>query len=407
MVKTSNEKKELEKETQQLKEKVMDTYNIRLYDDDECKRLYNSELGNINTFISAKINKKLSALNNDVDEDDEAITIDENKIKKSLMKSLSTEDYEKIFPKTTSYIKNNIFHGYDSMYYVLNKNSHGHILPLEYNNANFTSTFGKYFETHIANWFNKYSRKIVLTISNTEDRVFKKNNTNYLNLFSGYRFNRRDKRDLERIQRGSKGVKFIWNHIYEIWNSSVDLNFKYDQKWIRKLMFGNKLKTMIYLKGKMGRGKTAIVKFIMKCMGMHNCLTLSNDAVFMSDFNGPLVGVTLCLLDEIVHDFNIFKSLYNKLKPYITDDDMAYRNLYEKLKNLLNLTSFIMSGNYDMLKLDDPTKGDDRRIKPNDVTEKLQSAEYFMKLDSYIDNEDVQYAFSGIVLIMVIKTLMN
>lgn len=58
---------------------------------------------------------------------------------------------------------------------------------------------------------------------------------------------------------------------------------------------------------------------------------------------------------------------YNKLKPYITDETMTYRNLYEKLKTMLNLTSFIMGGNYDMLKLDDPTKGEDRRIKINDV----------------------------------------
>jgi hypothetical protein len=113
----------------------------------------------------------------------------------------------------------------------------------------------------------------------------------------------------------------------------------------------------------------------------------------MTEFNGSLLGVGLCLLDEIVHDFGSFKSLYNKLKPYITDDTMSYRNLYEKLKQLLNMTSFIMSGNYDMLKLDDPTKGEDRRIKINDVSETLKNEEYAKQLDKYLIDEDVIYAF--------------
>ena len=287
----------------------------------------------------------------------------------------------------------NIFHGYDSMYYVLNKNSNGHILPIEYNNANFNSTFGKYFELHISNWFEKYSRKVVLTIDNTKDRIYKENGTNYLNLFSGYKFNKNHKKDLDRIAKGSEGVKFIWNHIKEIWNSNNEQCFEYDQKWIRKLINGYKLLTMLYLKGKMGRGKTSIVKFIMKVLGLHTSLTLSNDAPFMTEFNGSLVGVSLCLLDEIVHDFGAFKSLYNKLKPYVTDETMAYRNLYEKLKQLKNLTSFIMSGNYDMLKLDDPTKGEDRRIKINDVADIVKDAEYCNKLDSYLQDEDVMYSF--------------
>ena len=143
----------------------------------------------------------------------------------------------------------------------------------------------------------------------------------------------------------------------------------------------------------MGVGKSSIVRFISLVMGLYNTITLSNENVFMGEFNGSLCGKALCFLDEIVHNFNDFKSLYNKLKPYIKDETMTYRNLYEKLKTMLNLTSFIMGGNYDMLKLDDPTKGEDRRIKINDVLKILKSSEYFKQLDDYINDEDVQYAF--------------
>ena len=390
MVKTSAEQKELEKRTENHKNETLDKYNIRLYSDEECRKLYLSELNNLSDYISKKVNSKKSPM---IDDDDDFIKVNESKLKSKIIKTLSVDDYEKIFPKTTSYIKNNIYHGYDSMFYVLNKNSDGHILPLEYTKTNFMSTYGTYFEEHIGIWFSKYSRKVVLTIDNTQERIFNKNGTNYLNLFSGYKFSKNDKKDLARIEKGRAGVEFIWNHIYEIWNSGNKQCFEYDKKWIRKLINGFKMKTMLYLKGKMGRGKTTIVKFIMRVLGMHTCLTLSNDAPFMTEFNGSLIGISLCLLDVIIHDFNAFSSLYNKLKPYITDDTMAYRNLYEKLKQLMNLTSFIMSGNYDMLKLDDPTKGDDRRIKVSDVADVIKDLEYCKLLDAYLADEDVMYSF--------------
>ena len=40
MVKTSIEQKELEKKTQTYKTETLEKYDIRLYSDEECKRLY-------------------------------------------------------------------------------------------------------------------------------------------------------------------------------------------------------------------------------------------------------------------------------------------------------------------------------------------------------------------------------
>lgn len=65
----------------------------------------------------------------------------EAQIRSGIEKNLTIKDYEAIYPKTIGYIKANIYHGYDSMYYVLNKNKEGYILPLEYNDSSFKSTF--------------------------------------------------------------------------------------------------------------------------------------------------------------------------------------------------------------------------------------------------------------------------
>jgi len=388
--------KELEEATKKQKETVLDSYR-NLYDDEHMKELYKKELPKFFDYLSNKKDQKLKKITQEEDDDDIVkVKVDEKKMKSKIMQTLDAETYESIFVETISYIKANIYHGYDSKYYVLNKNSDGHVLPLEYGNADFTNTFGKYFPDQIKKWFDMYSRKFVLSINNTKPRSYKEDTTNYLNLFSGYRFDKNIpeyERDLKRIEKGDAGVKFILNHIFEIWNSRNEKCYEYDMNWIYKLVAGYKLNTMLYLKGKMGRGKTAIVNFLKLVIGSHICMTISNDAPFMTEFNGSLIGIVLCCLDEVVHDFESFKSLYNKLKPYITDSTMSYRNLYEKLKTLKNLTSFIMTGNYDMLKLDDPSKGDDRRIKVNDVSDVIKDREYCDQLDAYLNDPDVQYSF--------------
>jgi hypothetical protein len=389
MVKISIEEKEQIKITNDFKDKVMDSYNTTLFVTDKCKEIYDSEQTTLYKFVANKLN-----INITIEKPEEIKHVEQSKDFINITKSLKVKDYEAIFPKTIEYIKSSIFHGNDSKYYVLNKDIRGHILPKEYSKQEFNSLYADYFEPnmyYISRWFKAYSKLFVLTIDNLQPRVFIKNDTSFLNLFQGYKYDKRGPRDLERIKKGQKGVDFIFNHIKHIWNSDNEQNFQYDYKWICKLISGYKLKTMIYLKGKQGRGKTCICQFLMKVLGEHITLTLSSDQCFTSDFNAPLMGMSLVLLDEIVHDYNGTKSVYNKIKPYITDDTMAYRNLYEKLKVLINLSSFIMAGNMDMLKLD--SNGDDRRLKVNDILDEVKDLEYCKTLDNYIDDVDVQYSF--------------
>ncbi|MDR3549868.1 MAG: DUF5906 domain-containing protein, partial [Candidatus Babeliales bacterium] len=378
MVKNSVEKI---KQTKEAKDIFIDEF-INSYDDEDMKMLYSLEIEAHKKYV-----KSLVA----------SLYVDKETVTKAditaITKNISCEEYEKNFKETTKYIKNRIWHGYDSKFYVSCKNAQGSFLAYEYANADFCTTFKNYFPDEIKAWFDKYSTKFTLTLDNSKPRSYKSNGSNFLNLFSGFRFDKHGLRDEERIKKGIDGVKFIWNHIYEIWNTGNKQNFEYDQNWVRKMVAGFKLNTLIYLKSKMGKGKGKITTFFMNVLGKQVCIPLNNDKPFTGEFNGSLLGKAFCLLDEIVHDFDDFKTLYNQLKPYITEPNMSYRNLYEKLKTLTNVTSFIMSGNYDMLKLDDPSKGDDRRIKVNEVSNEVKNQNYCDLLDGYCENEDVMYAF--------------
>jgi len=146
---------------------------------------------------------------------------------------------------------------------------------------------------------------------------------------------------------------------------------------------------MLYLKGKQGIGKSSPFNLFKSVLGHKCCLYLNNDRVF-NQLNGPLMGKTLVILDEICHDYNDFKSLGNSLKPYITEPIIGYRDLYEKMKPLKNLSSFVMSGNFDMLKLD--PNGEDRRTKINDCDNVLKEQNYYDDLQTYCEDENVIYA---------------
>ena len=357
------------------------------YSDSQMLNLFNSERYGLQDLLTQKVTEitKRRAV------ETPGYTMKEKDIK-SLKGSLLVSDYEKAFPKTIKYINERVFHGYDSRFYVGCVNEQSSFYAQEYTKSDFGSTFFQYFPTEIKTYFEMNSLKYTLTMNNEKPRTFIKHNQSFLNLFSGYRFNKNDARDEARIARGADGVEFIWDHIKNVWNSGNIQCFEYDHDWLCKLIGGFKLKTMLYLKGKMGAGKSIVVKFFIEILGIQVSCILNNDRPITGQFNGALMGKSICYLDEIVHDYNDFKSLYNQLKPYITEDHIAYRNLYEKLKLLLNTTSFIMSGNYDMIKLDDPSKGDDRRIKVNDVSEILQNNEYFSKLAKYMADKDVQYA---------------
>lgn len=370
------------KEDKYEMEKFIDNF-VPAFSENALNTIYQNEIKNFNKVVRemAKRYKR---------DDEEEVT---KKDIEEMKKKLTPKEYEQLFANTVAYVKSRIWHGYDSKYYVCTYDQFGCFFPREYTVCDFGSTFLKYFPIQIHKWFEQYSEKFILSVDNEKPRSYVKDECNFLNLFSGFKHSKLDNKDVKRVQKGKAGVEFILNHIKEIFCSNNEQIFMYVNKWIMKLVCGFKLKTMLYFKSKMGRGKGKITKFIMDILGTKVCVPLNNDRCFTGEFNGSLMAKSFCLLDEICHNFEDFKSLYNQLKPYITEDLMSYRNLYEKLKTLKNITSFMMTGNYDMLKLDDPSKGEDRRILISDVADIIKDEKYCKKLDAYCENEDVQYAF--------------
>ena len=301
-------------------------------------------------------------------------------------------DYEKAYPKTIEYLTNNIFLSDQGTYYINAINEDGIVMPKEIQDQALNKFKAK-FPNDIKTYFEKHCLKVYhIVVSPTEPRIFEKKGINYLNLFQGYKFDNKERN--EKICLKMKdSVDFIWHHIYKMWCNSNEKYYNEIKNWICALIAGKrKMRTAIYLKGKMGIGKGKIVDFLSSIIGHLNCLILNTEHTFTTQFNGQLAGKTLVNLNEIVSTHDEFISLYNRLKPWITDDYMSYRDLYSKPIVLKNLCSFILTGNHDMFKIEN-NSGNDRRFIIVDSCDELQSNEYYTKLDIAVKNENVQEAF--------------
>lgn len=198
MPKIAKEQMEPETQTEALKQETLRAYK-QLYDDDEIERLYMIELPKFKEYVDKLVKDKCDKMLNDkcdkvVEDKDRkqvGVKVDIDSIRNNIIEYLSREDYEKIFEKSTEYIKSTTFHSYDGSFYVLNKNDKGHIIPLEFNQATFNSTYLKYVSVNgplLKKWFDKYSENFVLTVNNSNPRTFKTGSSNYLNLFAGYKY---------------------------------------------------------------------------------------------------------------------------------------------------------------------------------------------------------------------------
>ena len=260
-------KKEMAAAAQDAKDAFTGNF-LPYYSDETLKERYKKEVPNMVKLLKDKKKKHQ-------DKSEAGLT---QKQLHEIDNNVSLEDYETAFPTTTQYVKDHIWHGYDAKFYVACRNATGSFFAAEYSKADFNSTFYNYFPKEIAIWFSQYSTKVTLSLDNHRPRAYKENGQYFLNLFSGYRHDRNSTKDQARVDKGAAGVAFIWDHIHHIWNSGNEANFNYDRHWIRKLIAGFKLRTMIYLKSKMGRGKGKVTTFLMNVLGKQVCLPLNNDS---------------------------------------------------------------------------------------------------------------------------------
>lgn len=302
------------------------------------------------------------------------------------------EEYELCYPKTIKYLKENIFMSDTAVFYINSMSADKAIMPKEMSKDqvnNYKTKFPEdikvYFEKHYLDVYH-------VVINQNKPRVYEEESIKYLNLFQGYKFDGKV-RDQKLCDDNKDKVKFIWEHIRNVWCNGNEIYYKEVRNWICALIVGRrKMKTAIYLKGMMGIGKGKICELLSWIIGTVNTLTLTTEDPFKGQFNGELAGKTFVNLNEIVNSHEDFVSLYNRLKPWITDPFIRFRDLFSKPIMLANLSSFILTGNHDMFKLEN--NGSDRRFIILDSKDTLNSDEYNTKLDEYcVQDDKVKEAF--------------
>lgn len=375
MVKLSAEQKLKNQNTESVKESFVNKHKVN-FKVDTLNKLFNEDM---NTFL------------NSVKDADQ---------KEYFMKLISTglinkELFMKEFKNTYEYMCKYIIHGTDANWYMLTKAEDGSIFPRQYKSNEFEKLYVNYFNDSLIKWFKKsYNNIHELVLDNEKKRFYDEVDEDgskdyYFNLFNGYRFNKYEPEN--KIHDSQKeNIEFFWNHIKNVWCSGSEKHFKLLQHIFRKIMSGHKSLIGVYIKGDQGIGKGLVTDIISEVIGLKLVALETNDHAFTGQFNGHLMGKALIVLNEIkhTHTADSFKCLYNSIKPYITDDNMSYRNLFEKAIVLKNLSSVIMSGNYDMMSFSE----DDRRWLILDPCNIKQTDSYFSRLAELKKNEDFLYS---------------
>lgn len=122
---------------------------------------------------------------------------------------------------------------------------------------------------------------------------------------------------------------------------------------------GSKIRWAILLKGIPGDGKTAFATLLGHVMGHPNVRTLSSSTLEGSDFSGWSVGQCVVAVEEVkLHGHNRH-DVYNKLKPFISNDTVEVHPKGRDPYNVPNTSNYVLLTNFDdALPVDD----NDRRI---------------------------------------------
>ena len=305
-------------------------------------------------------------------------------------KEMDGEQIEKFYKDSIDYIKSNFFHSLSNKSWcVLSKSKTGSFRPLEYTSETLADTFINYFPPVLKKYFkNDFCAKYIFVCDTAQPMTFKCNDMNYFNMFNGYKFNKYMAKDTAKCDKHKDNINFVWNHILNLLCSNDEPSFKLFQHCIRKCVSGFKPVIMPYIKGAQGIGKSSVAQLVSNLIGNWNAEIVTNSNVFTGQFNGNLMSKSFVVLNEIMNDYSDFKSLYNCIKPYVTDDTISYRKLFSNPQSMTNISFMMMTGNHDMCSIE----GDDRRMLIVNVSKTLESKEYYDKLHALIDNEQFLYA---------------
>lgn len=179
--------------------------------------------------------------------------------------------------------------------------------------------------------------------------------------------------------------------------------YRYVLAWLAQLVKepGVKIGQVLVLRGKMGTGKSLLVKYIEKILGP-TCLSLQNQEHATNAFNDHFERALLAFFDEAF--FAGSKQAKNYFKGLITEPRIQISAKYQSLRTVSNFTRFIFATND---KWAVPADEDERRYTVLDVSDKrAQDHDYFAAFTKEM-NEDgpaallaylKQYKYDGINL---------
>lgn len=373
MVKISNEEKSNQKVFEEAKQQFITGFSSR-FTLEHLKELF--ELEEPNKY--RRLNTKRAKAEEELGEDS---------VKSKIQ--MKDEDYEVVYPKCLQYIRDNIFRADKGrMFYIISVNDDGNLAPIEYSREEMNDKL-KFFPNDINHWFNKiFCKEYRIDCSNTEKKVYIKNGINHLNIFNGYKFDGILINDCIHTQR-KNDIEFMWNHLFEVLCSRNTKIFEYLKKWICAMIGGRrKMTTAWYMKGKRGVGKSKFVTLLSNIISQANFFTVKHQNQIMQEFNGHFLAKVLVFVDDVEFTGQNFLSFGETMKTYITEQKLAFRDLFKTATQMNNITSWIVAGNQDVGALKDGNVNERARWVVSDLSPHLKSSDYFDRLVKLAEKDE-------------------
>lgn len=176
--------------------------------------------------------------------------------------------------------------------------------------------------------------------------------------------------------------KAFINHIETVICSGNTVMRDYVLNWFAFTVMGQKLDTMLFLRGGMGTGKSLITSFLQDKIMNNNCFITQDPTPVITKFNATLEGRLLLVLEEVPickRDWHLFET---SLRQLITGNTIKIEHKGRDGVPKPNKMNIIINSNDNVLKL----RNDDRRICMPDIGQR-QSDSYYQNLTHQISQE--------------------
>ena len=146
---------------------------------------------------------------------------------------------------------------------------------------------------------------------------------------------------------GSEGFRLMVSFIQEVWSSNDAVYERYITSWLSGLVRGKSInKTAVVMISPQGCGKNTLTDFLRFVLGGRNILNAVGVASIAQKHNMAIQGKRLVVVNEMSSTKEEFKSNFDKIKAYVTDDVVTVEpkgiNSYE----IDNIGNYIMFSNH-------------------------------------------------------------